>query len=112
MYDPIATYRIQFNKDFTFSRFQKTIEYLQKLGVGTIYASPIFAAVPGSMHGYDGTNPNAINAEIGSQEQLIDISNALKAGGIGWLQDIVPNHMGVHPDNEWLMDMLEKGKQS
>ncbi|GAB3831323.1 hypothetical protein GCM10028895_48530 [Pontibacter rugosus] len=31
---------------------------------------------------------------------------------MGWLQDIVPNHMAYHPENTWLMDVLEKGPQS
>lgn len=112
MYNPIATYRLQFNKDFTFNEFEKITSYLQKLGVSTIYASPIFESVPGSTHGYDGVNPGRINPEIGTIEQLKTISRRLKAENLGWLQDIVPNHMGVHPNNVWLMDVLEKGKQS
>ncbi|HEY0898646.1 MAG TPA: malto-oligosyltrehalose synthase [Sphingobacteriaceae bacterium] len=112
MYNPIATYRLQFHQEFTFSDFEAIIPYLQKLGVSTIYASPIFEAVPGSNHGYDGTNPQKINAELGSAEQLKAISQQLRAGGIGWLQDIVPNHMAFHPRNEWLMDVLEKGRLS
>src|SRR5829696_7547531 len=112
MYNPIATYRIQFHKNFTFSDFQNTLPYLQKLGVSTIYASPIFEAVPGSTHGYDGLNPHRINPEIGNIEQLRVISQQLSAGSISWLQDIVPNHMAFHPKNDWLVDVLEKGPQS
>jgi len=112
MFNPQSTYRIQFNKDFNFNSFEKIIPYLQKLGIKTIYASPIFKAVPGSTHGYDITCPLLINPEIGTIEQLYNISTQLKTAGISWLQDIVPNHMAYHPDNEWLMDVLEKGKSS
>ncbi len=112
MTNPISTYRIQFHKDFTFSDFEKVLPYLQKLGVSTIYASPIFEATPGSVHGYDVVNPHRINPEIGTEEQLRAISKKLKEAGINWLQDIVPNHMAFHPSNEWLMDVLEKGPQS
>ena len=112
MNNPIATYRIQFHKDFSFKDFEKRIPYLQKLGVSTIYASPILAATPGSTHGYDGISPEHINPEIGTEEQLRDISAILKKQDIGWLQDIVPNHMAFHSDNGWLMDVLEKGQQS
>ena len=112
MYKPIATYRLQFNKDFTLSDFENIFSYLKKLGVGTIYASPIFQSVPGSTHGYDVVNPTKINKEIGTEEQLLAISRKLKSDEIGWLQDIVPNHMDVHPNNVWLMDVLEKGRQS
>lgn len=112
MYNPIATYRLQFHQAFTFSDFEAIIPYLRQLGVSTIYASPVFEAVPGSNHGYDGTNPENINPELGSLDQLKDISHRLKAQGMGWLQDIVPNHMAFHPGNEWLMDVLEKGPLS
>ena len=108
----ISTYRIQFHKEFSFSDLEQILPYLQKLGVGCIYASPVFKAVPGSTHGYDGLNPNEINPEIGSRQQLSAISKQLRAEGIQWLQDIVPNHMAFDPGNEWLMDVLEKGPQS
>jgi malto-oligosyltrehalose synthase/4-alpha-glucanotransferase len=112
MHNPIATYRLQFHKDFKFDDLERILPYLQKLGVSTIYASPIFEAVPGSTHGYDNVDPNRINPEIGTEEQLKLISQALKESGIKWIQDIVPNHMGFHPNNWWLMDVLEKGQNS
>jgi malto-oligosyltrehalose synthase/4-alpha-glucanotransferase len=112
MYNPVATYRIQFHKGFSFTDFEKIISYLKELGVTTAYASPIFNAVPGSVHGYDGVNPLQINPEIGTEKQLRAISSGLKQDGIGWLQDIVPNHMAFHSQNEWLMDVLEKGQLS
>jgi malto-oligosyltrehalose synthase/4-alpha-glucanotransferase len=112
MYNPVATYRIQFHKEFSFDDFDKSIAYLRELGITTIYASPIFKAVPSSVHGYDGIHPLQINPEIGTEEQLRRISNDLKKEGIGWLQDIVPNHMAFDPRNEWLMDVLEKGQLS
>ncbi len=112
MNNPISTYRLQFHKDFTFKDFEEIIPYLQKLGVGTIYASPVFEATPGSVHGYDGVNPHKINPEIGTEEQLKDISRRLRKQGISWLQDIVPNHMAFDPNNPWLQDVLEKGQQS
>ncbi|MGV3504905.1 MAG: malto-oligosyltrehalose synthase [Adhaeribacter sp.] len=112
MFNPIATYRFQFHQAFSFDEFGKVIPYLQQLGVSTVYASPIFAASPGSTHGYDGVNPHQINPEIGSEEQLRTFTSQLKEQGISWLQDIVPNHMAFHPANTWLMDVLEKGPQS
>ncbi|AMM52322.1 malto-oligosyltrehalose synthase [Rufibacter sp. DG15C] len=112
MHNPVATYRLQFHKEFTFQDFERTLSYLQKLGVSTIYASPIFEATPGSTHGYDGVNPHHINPEIGTEEELRTLANGLKEQGISWLQDIVPNHMAFHPNNPWLMDVLEKGPMS
>jgi maltooligosyltrehalose synthase len=112
MFDPVSTYRIQFHKDFTFKHLQGIIPYLRQLGIKTLYASPIFEATPGSMHGYDVVDPLKINPEIGTLEELRTISTQLKELGINWLQDIVPNHMAYHPNNKWLMDVLENGKES
>ncbi|GAA4411297.1 hypothetical protein GCM10023187_36920 [Nibrella viscosa] len=112
MYNPVATYRLQFHGEFTFDDLDRIIPYLQKLGVGTVYASPIFEAPADSTHGYDGVNPHRANPGIGTRKQLQDVSQSLKDQGIGWLQDIVPNHMAFHPDNPWLTDVLEKGQIS
>ncbi|WP_367867289.1 malto-oligosyltrehalose synthase [Pedobacter sp. WC2423] len=112
MFNPISTYRIQFHAGFTLNDFRKMIPYLHQLGVKTIYASPIFTAVPGSMHGYDGLNPIQINPEIGSLAELKLIAKELAALKMGWIQDIVPNHMAYDPRNPWLMDVLKKGEKS
>ncbi len=112
MYNPIATYRLQFHKDFSFKDFKKIIPYLTRLGVGTIYASPLLESTPGSTHGYDAVNPHLIDPEIGDQEEFVHLRKALDREEIGWIQDIVPNHMAFDPSNPWLMDVLEKGEKS
>ena len=112
MYNPVSTYRLQFNKEFTLARLKHIIPYLSALGIKTVYASPLFASVPGSTHGYDGTNPETIDPEIGSEEELLEVHTLLKTSGIGWLQDIVPNHQAFDLLNPWLADVLEKGNQS
>ncbi|WP_436490418.1 malto-oligosyltrehalose synthase [Chitinophaga sp. ARDCPP14] len=109
---PLSTYRIQFNDAFTFAHLEEILDYLQQLGITTIYASPIFDAVPGSLHGYDGIHPHRINPAIGTLDDLRRISAALKQRGMTWIQDIVPNHMALHPGNAWLMDTLERGPSS
>lgn len=112
MYDPGSTYRIQFNKEFTFKKFVEIIPYLRQLGVGTVYASPIAAATPGSTHGYDVTDSNTVNEEIGSRDELENVMAGVAAAGMGWLQDIVPNHMAYTTNNAWVRDVLLKGKAS
>lgn len=112
MFNPRSTYRIQFHEEFNFKSFEAIIPYLKQLGIGTIYASPVFKATPGSTHGYDVTDPQNINPETGTLDKLISISKKLKDKGIYWLQDIVPNHMAYDQNNHWLMDVLEKGPQS
>lgn len=112
MFNPVSTYRIQFHKHFGFAHAEKLVPYLQTLGVQTLYASPIFEAVTGSVHGYDAVDPLVINPELGTEEEFRSLRQKLKDAGIGWLQDIVPNHMAFHHKNNWLMDVLEKGAQS
>ncbi|MFN6946140.1 MAG: alpha-amylase family glycosyl hydrolase [Cytophagaceae bacterium] len=112
MHNLVSTYRIQFHKGFTFEDFTSTISYLKELGVQTVYASPVFAATPGSTHGYDGIDSHHINPEIGSEKQLRELSKKLQKENMFWLQDIVPNHMAFHSANNWLMDVLEKGQRS
>lgn len=112
MFNPNSTYRVQFHSGFTFADFEAIIPYLNRLGISTIYASPIFTAAPGSTHGYDGTDPNAINPEIGNIKDLKRISTKLAKLNMKWIQDIVPNHMAYHGQNSWLMDVLKNGETS
>jgi len=91
MNNPVSTYRLQFHKDFSFQDFERVIPYFRKLGIGTIYASPILASAAGSTHGYDGVDPERIDPEIGTVGQLRSLVSNLRESQIGWLQDIVPN---------------------
>jgi (1->4)-alpha-D-glucan 1-alpha-D-glucosylmutase len=109
---PTATYRLQLHKDFGFKQVKEIAEYLQKLGISDIYASPIFKARAGSLHGYDVVDPNQINPELGSEKEFAALSEDLKLRDMGWLQDIVPNHMAYDSENRMLMDVLEHGPGS
>lgn len=109
---PSSTYRVQLNSKFTLNQLRGIIPYLHHLGVSAIYASPITKAVSGSMHGYDVTDPDEINPEIGTLEELREIAGQLAALNMTWLQDIVPNHMAFSCDNKRLMDVLERGERS
>ena len=112
MTTPRATYRLQFNKDFTFRDALALVDYFAALGVSHLYASPFLMARPGSTHGYDITDHNRINPEIGSEEELDALVAALKARGMGLVLDFVPNHMGIGSDNPWWLDVLEWGESS
>jgi len=110
---PRATYRLQFNKDFTFDDAVKILPYLARLGISHVYCSPILRARPGSMHGYDIVAHDQINPELGGAAGFERFSAALREHGMGQLLDMVPNHMGVlGADNAWWMDVLENGPAS
>ncbi len=110
---PRATYRLQFNRDFTFADAQAIVPYLADLGISHIYASPITMAHPGSTHGYDVIDPRRINPELGGEDGLGRLVDALHARGMGLIIDIVPNHMGVAgTDNPYWRDVLTHGRAS
>ncbi|WP_159456212.1 malto-oligosyltrehalose synthase [Chitinophaga eiseniae] len=111
-FTPVATYRIRFNRDFTFTDLEKQLDYLHQLGITTIYASPVFETAPGSRHGYDITNPREINNAIGSLAHMRQLHVRLRSLGMSWIQDIVPNYMAFHCQNARLMDALERGTAS
>jgi (1->4)-alpha-D-glucan 1-alpha-D-glucosylmutase len=110
---PLATYRLQFNKDFTFAQATEIVSYLADLGISHCYASPYLRARPGSTHGYDIIDHNHLNPEIGSDDDFDRFVSALHAHGMGQILDVVPNHMGVMgSDNVWWLDVLENGEAS
>lgn len=110
---PRATYRIQFNRDFTFAHAERIVPYLHDLGISHIYASPITTAREGSMHGYDVIDPTRVNPELGGEEELRSLVAALRARNMGLVIDIVPNHMGVAGGgNRWWNDVLRNGEAS
>ena len=110
---PCATYRLQFSRDFTFRDAERLVPYLHALGVSHIYASPYLKARSGSSHGYDITDYNALNPEIGDAADFDAMVAALARHGMGQILDIVPNHMGIgRADNTWWLDVLEWGRAS
>jgi (1->4)-alpha-D-glucan 1-alpha-D-glucosylmutase len=106
-----ATYRLQFHAGFTFDDALAILPYLERLGVSHLYASPLFAARPGSPHGYDVVDPTRINPELGGEDGFHRLSDALRAAGMGLLLDIVPNHMAADRANPWWMGALAGGRE-
>ena len=92
---PTCTYRLQFNRWFTFSQAREIVPYLHALGVSDVYASPYFQANPDSLHGYDITDHNKLNAAIGSRADYDAWIAELHAHRMGQVLDIVPNHVGI-----------------
>lgn len=110
---PVSTYRLQFNRSFTFADAQRIVPYLRALGITDCYVSSYLMAVPGSFHGYDLVDPTKLNPEIGTKEELHAFAEALRAHGMGQILDIVPNHMGIgRSANAWWLDVLENGPSS
>jgi (1->4)-alpha-D-glucan 1-alpha-D-glucosylmutase len=110
---PCATYRLQFNRQFTFKEAITLIEYLDELGISDCYASPLLAARAGSLHGYDVIDHSRLNSEIGDEEGFSYFALRLRERGMGLIMDVVPNHMCVSDGaNQWWNDVLENGPSS
>src|SRR5918997_6534785 len=110
---PVSTYRLQFNSRFTFEQARAAVAYLDALGVGCCYSSPVLKARPGSLHGYDVVDHSRLNPEVGTEGQFEEFAAELRRRRMGLLMDAVPNHMCIaSAENRWWMDLLEDGPGS
>ncbi len=110
---PRTTYRLQFNRGFTFRDARDLVPYLHALGISDCYASPILQARAGSSHGYDICDHSRLNPDLGGREEFEPFAEALRQHGMGLILDAVPNHMGIgDAGNVWWMDVLENGPGS
>ncbi|MDP9890526.1 malto-oligosyltrehalose synthase [Pseudarthrobacter enclensis] len=114
MRTPVSTYRLQIRSSFTLFDAAEQVPYLKDLGVDWVYLSPILTAEKGSDHGYDVTDPSAVDPDRGGPEGLLALSKAAREHGMGVLVDIVPNHVGVAspPQNPWWWSLLKEGRGS
>jgi len=108
----VSTYRVQLNRGFGFSAVARIVPYLHRLGITHLYASPIFAAAPGSSHGYDVIDPTRLNPELGTPDEFEKLVDALHRHDMGLIIDIVPNHQATSAENPAWMSVLELGQES
>ena len=107
---PTATYRLQFNRAFTFADAALIVPYLHALGITDCYVSSYLTAVPGSSHGYDIVDPTTLNPDLGTEHDFRIFADSLAQHRMGQILDVVPNHMGISKScNAWWLDVLENG---
>ncbi len=111
---PSSTYRLQINEDFDLDAALDVLPYLDDLGVGWLYLSPLLEAHPGSNHGYDVVDPTRIDPARGGEDALARLSAEAHRRGIGIVVDVVPNHVGIESPatNGWWWDLLRHGRGS
>lgn len=107
-----ATYRLQLRPGWGFDAAARTVPYLARLGVETVYLSPVAEAVPGSTHGYDGTDPSRLRQELGGEAGYDALVHACEAHGLGICVDHVPNHLSTWPRGPWWRRLLAEGRDS
>ena len=110
---PSSTYRVQFDPAVTvLETATGLVDYLDRLGVSHLYASPLLRSRPGSPHGYDVVDPGEIDPELGGRTALERLVGMLHDHRMGLILDIVPNHMAIGRHNPWWMDVLENGPEA
>ena len=107
-----ATYRLQLRPGFGFAEAATALPYLARLGIETVYLSPVAEAVPGSQHGYDGTDPTSLRAELGGEGAYVRLVGACAEHGLGICVDLVPNHLSTWPHGPWWRRLLAEGRDS
>jgi (1->4)-alpha-D-glucan 1-alpha-D-glucosylmutase len=103
---------VQLHKEFTLADARGIVPYLARLGISHLYTSPILKARPGSTHGYDVADPAVVNPELGGEPAFRALVETLHAHGMGYVLDIVPNHMGTGETNPYWEDLLANGRGS
>jgi (1->4)-alpha-D-glucan 1-alpha-D-glucosylmutase len=110
---PLATYRVQLHAGFGFDDAAAIADYLHALGISHLYSSPALQAGKGSTHGYDVLNHNQVSKELGGPEGHDRLCWCLGENHLGFILDIVPNHMSIAGrENAWWWDVLENGQSS
>src|SRR5262245_28042164 len=67
---PSSTYRVQFQKEFTFRDAEQVVPYWNELGITHVYASPHLKARSGSVHGYDIVDHTKFNPVLGTDTEF------------------------------------------
>jgi len=107
-----ATYRLQLHGAFDLAAATEVVPYLRDLGVTHVYTSPLLRAAPGSTHGYDVVDHDAIDEQLGGAAAMETFVAALREHGLGLVVDVVPNHMATHHTNPRWRDVLRSGRAS
>ncbi len=106
----LSAYRVQLTDSFGFGELRKTIPYLKKLGIRTLYLSPVLEAAPGSTHFYDVTDPEKISESLGGEKEFEEMLAEARKEGLSIMVDVVANHMALQ--NALLDDILSRGNKS
>lgn len=85
---------------------QDHLDYLQKLGVTTLWTTPLYDNSAGqsgqTYHGYSATDMYAVDPHFGTMADYRALVAAAHARGMKVVLDTVPNHVG--PAHPWVTD--------
>ena len=93
---------IQNDKDNTFDNAKEMLDYLQNLGVTTLYLLP-FVDSPMEDSGFDVKNPQNVRNDLGGMEQFKNFIKTAKEKGFKIKSDLVLNHLSDKHD--WFQNL-------
>ena len=108
---PASTYRLQVHAGFTLHAARDIVPYLQRLGIGAVYTSPVLRRRAGQharlrRHQSQRAEPRGRRRRGAHGVHR----RACASAGLQHIVDFVPNHMGIAPaTNPWWRDVLENG---
>lgn len=81
------------------------LDYVQGMGFTQLWPTPLVEnAMPGaSYHGYAATDYYKVDPRYGSNADYVRLATEAKKRGIGLIQDVVPNHIGL--GHWWMKDL-------
>lgn len=108
-----------------FAGLEQKLDYLDKLGVNTIWITPIVensdtttedadnkTISSTGYHGYWASNFKALNPHLGTEEEFKELISAVHAHGMKLMVDVVLNHAGYDTENYFNTVLVGKdGKQ-
>lgn len=99
---------VQQDKQNTFKDSTAMLDYLEDLGVTTLYLLP-FADSPMADAGFDVKNPRVVRKDLGGMIEFKDFAKEAKSRGFRIKADLVLNHLS--DEHEWFKK-LESGDES
>lgn len=84
------------------------LDYLQKLGIGAIWLSPVYQS-PNDDNGYDISDYRNIMTEFGTMEDMNELIEKADAVGIKIIMDLVVNH--TSDEHRWFIE-AKKSKEN
>ena len=84
------------------------LDYIAGMGYTQIWPTPVVEnnSEHWSYHGYAATDFYRIDPRFGNLQDYLDLSDQARAKGVGLIQDIVLNHIGVN--HWWMRDLPSK----
>ena len=110
---PAATYRLQFTPRVRLCRREAALSRIcANSGSAIFMRRRFFTRAPAACMAMMWSIPTGSIPSSAANEEFASLIDQARRHDLGWVQDIVPNHMAYDGQNQMLMDVLENGEAS